>query len=585
MNLSFTSEYYPDLAELTDEQLTTARAQVVAALQPEMPDIDLSPGTPTGDFVVTPLAAYRAVAEEANSRLMSDLDLSNVANGLIYSCAFVQAYLGNFAVYDVENLKAFGLVRLSYSSPDARTIPRTARFRFGTTDDWSIRVVDPTVTEITVLAPGSSHTGDSDTYILAQTSANTWAVDIPLQGVLSAPVVAGSVGTSTEVPAALVGVAAAIDFMSGLPSASLPELARMARKIAFSLTAGSRSSTRSLVYRHWPESNMVSPVIPGDQEMQRIPAGSAIALQAPAVDVYFRSSRDMQRETQQVRLNYVFPTGSTAGVFRGALPLLHRASRILGLEWSGTTTESYVASKTVYSQSTRADLYGSLHCGTRYEALYTEVIPVLDETGSPRIPLLDDADGQYAIFTVTYDADPLLETVSAMLESPDYRPAGVDVLAKSGPLLLFDSITVQYTKKTGVKTVLGAAKEKIVEYLRTTGFPDKFRLIAIHDIARYAGADLVISVTVEGVISVSAATRLFRDTLNDPGNADILANWVGESDLLATIPVSTVNAAANPFFIVDGEITLGSNVPDAWAATVRTIRYAVDAENIYFIEN
>ena len=78
---------------------------------------------------------------------------------------------------------------------------------------------------------------------------------------------------------------------------------------------------------------------------------------------------------------------------------------------------------------------------------------------------------------------------------------------------------------------------------------------------------------------------MFRDTLNDPGNADILANWVGESDLLATIPVSTVNAAANPFFIVDGEITLGSNVPDAWAATVRTIRYAVDAENIYFIEN
>lgn len=154
---------------------------------------------------------------------------------------------------------------------------------------------------------------------------------------------------------------------------------------------------------------------------------------------------------------------------------------------------------------------------------------------------------------------------------------------KSGPLLLFNSITIQYTKKSGVKTVLSAAKEKIVEYLRTTGFPDTFRLIAIHDIVRHAGADLVISVAVEGVISVSAATRLFRDTLTDPGGGDILGDWTAESDLMATQDVLTTNVATNPSFIVDGEIS-GGGPPDAWAATARTVRYAVDAENITFIE-
>lgn len=584
MSLSFTAEYYPDLEELNPESFAAARERVVATLQPVMPDVDLSPGTPTGDLVVTALAAHRAAAEEANNRFMSDLDLDNVANGLIYSCAFVQAYLGNFGVYDVENLRATGLVRLVFSSAAARSIPRTIRFRFGTGDDWSLAVANPSADSVSILPPGSSHTGDADTYILAQVSAATWAVDVPVRGVLSAPIAAGAAGTTTEVPDDLVGVTAAINFMSGLPSASLPALAKMARKVAYSLTAGSRASTKSLVYRHWPESNMVSPIVPGDVEMQRISPGSALALQAPAVDVYFRSARDMQRETQQIRLDYVVPDGASAGVFRGALPLLHRPSRILGVEWSGTTTESYVASRTVFSQSTRDDLYGCLHCGTRYEALYVEVAPVLGPLDIPRIPLLDDGEGgQYAVFTVTYDADPLLETVSSLLESPDYRPAGVDVLVKSGPLLLFNSISVRYTKKQGTNTTLGAARDRIVDYLRTSGFPDPFRVLAIHDIVRNAGADRVVAVVVEGTISVSPATRLLRASVEDPGGTGLTAAWGVESDAITTHSVTTSTVAANPVFVVDGEISPGGPA-DAWVATARTLRYAADPSSISFIE-
>lgn len=584
MSLSFTAEYYPDLADLSPAQVAASRAQVVADLQPLMPDVDLTPGTPTGDMVVTPLAIHRAAADTANSRLMSDLDLNNVANGLIYSCEFVKAYLGNFAVYDVENLKAAGLVRLLFSSPGARSIPKTIRFRFGTTDDWSLVTVADGATEVSILPAGSSHPGDPDTYVLAQTSATTWGVDLPVAATtLSAPIVAGASGTATEVTADLVGIAAAIEFLSGLPSASLPDLARMARKIAFSLTSGSRSSTRALVYRNWPESNMVSPVIPGDEEMQRVAPGSAMTLLAPAVDVYFRSARDMQRETQQIRLSYLIPSGETTGVFRGRLSLLHRPSRIVGVEWSGTTTESYVDSRVVFSKSDRDDLFGSLHCGTRYESLFVEVVPVLDEQDVPRIPILEDNDGQYAIFTVTYDADPLLATVSNLLESPDYRPPGVDVLTKSGPLLLFSSIEIRYTKQAGVRTVLSAAKERIVEYLRTIGHPETFSVLPIHDITRLAGASRVASVDVAGSIFVSAADRLFRSAIADPDVADLGEDWGTESDPFYVPAVSSTFVAANPNFVIDGEISIGGPL-DAWAATARTVRYAVDAADITFIE-
>lgn len=583
MNLSFTTEYLPQLEDLSEAELTAAREKVVQELQPVMGDVDLSPGTPTGDFVVSALAYYRAAAEVANGRLMSDLNLANVADGLIYSCDFVAAYLGNFAVYDVDNLRAAGLVRLTYTSAAAREIAKATRFRFGTTDDWAPKLADSSATDVTILAPGSSHPGTPDVYILAQTSATTWSVDIPVEGVLSSPIAAGTSGTSTDVPDELVGISAAVDFMSGLPSASLSALAKMARKVAFSLTAGSRASTKALVYRNWPESNMVSPVVPGDSEMQRVAAGTALVLQAPSVDLYFRSVRDMQAEVQNIRLSYVVPDGETTGVFRGALPLLHRPSQILGVEWSGTSEDSLVGSKTIFSKSERTDLYGSLHCGTRYESMFVEVVPILDELDVPLIPLLDDDDGQYAVFTVTYTCDPLLETVSSLLESPDYRPAGVDVLVKSGPLITIDDLVITYRRKSGVKTALNAARERIVEYLRTAGYPDPFRVTALHDIVRNAGADTIVSVDVSATLTVSAADRLFRTALSDPAGDDILGDWSTNSDAFLQPTIITLDSIASPNVIVDGEISVGGP-PDAWAATPRTVRYALDPDNLLFIE-
>lgn len=582
MKLSFTKEYFPLLEELSDEQIASARSQVVSELQPMLPDVDLTPGTPTGDFIVSVLALYKAGAEESNSRLMSDLDLSNVADGIIYSCEFVRAYLGNFGVYDVENLSATGLVRLTYSSPNYREIPRTSRFKFGTDDAWSLRIVNPVADKMKILSAGSSHTGEADTYTLAQTSAVTWAVDVPLTGVLSEPIVAGTEGTGTEIDEDLVGITSAMDFMSGVPSASLSSLAKMARKVSFSLTAGSRASTKALIYRNWPETSMASPIVPGDSEMQRVAPGSAMAIMAPAIDVYVRSSRDMQRETQNIRLDYVL-TEAGDYEFRGLLSLLHRPSRIVSIEWSGSTVSSVVDAYTTYSESTRADLYGCLHCGTRYEAIHVSLTPTKTDDVSD-IPISDieenDVTKQYAIFTVVYDADPLLETISSLLESPDYKPAGVDVLVKSGPLSLIDDMVITYSKQQGVNTTLSTARERINDYILDAGFPDPFRVTAIHDIMRSSGTTRIANISSTGRILVSAADRLFRNTIPDPSGVNVLVDWFAESDNIEYLPFYTTGNAV-PNTIIEGEISPGGPL-NAWAATQRTTRYAV--ERIRFIE-
>lgn len=591
MSLQFTDEYYPDIAEITPETLATAREFVTRLLQPVMTDVDLAPGTPTGDMVVTPLAAGLAASNEAHSRLMSDLVMENVANGIIYSCEFVRAYLGNFAVYDVENLRSTGIVRLTFSSAGARTIQKAVRFRFGNTDDYSLKISDSGSDGVTILSAGSMHPGTPDTYVLSQTSAVTWAVDVPLDGIMTAPIPRGTSGTATEVGEELVGIVAAIEFLPGLPPASLRDLAKLARKAAFSLTAGSRASTKSLVLRNWPETVMVSPIVTGDVEMQRSPAGAAMILQQPAIDVYIRSARDLQRETQTIRLQYVESTlgGSTKSSFRGPLSLLHLPSRIVSVEWSGSTQESLVDDYKVYTRSTSPSLYGSLHCGSRYEELSIDVDPVLDDNDTPLIPRLTSGSGddyvQYAMFTITYDADPLLETMASTLEAPDHVPPGVSLIVKSGPLVSLSELTISFSKKQGTRTTLTAAREAIVEYFRTAGYPDVFRQTELHDIMRAAGADKVTSITCVAFVRPGPADSRFLSTISDPADTHIGEDWAVESIGVAPIAISTVEGLvpSAPDGIVNEDVGI-DEIPELWAATGRTVRYHIEPDAITFLE-
>lgn len=572
--MKFTEEYYPDLAELSAQQLADARAKVVATLQPHFADIDLSPGTATGDAVVAPLAAFVAASEEAHGRLMSDLDLENVANGLVYSCAFVGKYLGNFAVYDVSNLRSFGLVRITFSANELVLLDKSMLFRFGNDDEWKLKTSSE-ATVVTILPAGSLPDNSLDTYILSQTSATTWAVDLPLDGVMTTAISRGTVGIGTRLPTTTVGLSAAIDFLQGVPSASIADLARMARNTFHALTANSRGGTRALVLRHWPETRMVSPVINGDQEMQRAAAAHPLALQAPAMDLYFRSNRDNQVETQVVKLYYVQKSSTdTTMCFRGKADFLHRPSKILSVEWVGSTTTSAVDSYKLFSASTRADLYGCLACGSRYESLWLQVSPTLIEgLNMSAIPRTGTGAEAHALFTVTYMCDPLLAAVTNTMESPDNAPPGLDLVVKAGPLVYLDNLTVSYVRSPGVRMLLTTAQQKIADYLSQVGHPSVFRQTAIHDIMRSAGATRTAAIYVDGSILLSPAGYRFAQSLT-PSN---LSAWETGAIAMPTIELSEANQLSTDV------ITPGDSA-DQWAATARTLRYYIDPANINFNE-
>lgn len=589
MSLSFTSEYFPDVDEITPEELQTARDEVVAWLAVEFSDIDLSPGTPTGDAIVSPLAMYRAAAEKSNSRLMSDLNLENVANGIIYSCDFVRAYLGNFGVYDTEGSNSFGVARFVFDSPGEVILQKANRFSFGGDDAYEFMSTDENKDAITVLPAGSSHDGSSDTYVLSQLSELTWAVDIPLEtAAMTSIVEAGSAGSAAVIPDHLVGIVSVIDFLDGVPASTLPKLAKMARRLASAITAGSRSSIAAMVYRNWPESNMVSPVVSGDEEMQRSPASSALTLQQPAVDLYVRSKRDMQRLTQSFRLDYVMASGASNKTFRGKIPFLHSPSRIVSLEWSGSTTETNIADKKLFSRSTRADLPGALHCGTRFEDFWVDITPITDGSGTPTIPLTDTAEEgankQYAVFTVVYDCDPVVSSVAALLEATDNKPVGVDMLVKSGPLNLVSEFTITYRKKSGVRMLLGQARDNLSEYFREAGYPETLRPTEIHDVMRYAGADKVLGITFSSVVRPTPADAIIGYS---EGELELAGDWhtPGRSDAVEPI---VIDEPSHPIDYIPDHIVnktyLNSGRLNVWAATDKTIRTHLDPENINFVE-
>ena len=592
--MNFTQEYFPDLDDLTPAQLTAARAFVVSRMQVLFGDVDLSPGTPTGDGVISPLAAFVAASEVANGRLMSDLDLNNIANNIIYSCAFVEKYLGNFAVYDVSNLRAAGLVRLTFNTDKAYTLNRVMLFNFGGSDTYRLKVNDLDTESISIKAAGTPYDGSDDAYVLAQTSATTWSVDVPLEGTLTEAVTRGTTGYSTYIPTELVGIAAAIDFLPGVPSASIADLARMARNISHSMTAGSRAGIRAMIYRNWPESAMVSPVITGDTEMLRTVPGSAMILQQPAVDVYYRSARDLQIETQTVKLVYnaTAPYGGVSGKrFRGAVSFLHCPSKILSVTWAGTSAVATVVPNgwKVFSRPTSLDFHGGGHFGTRYEEFYLDVEPTLNNDQTTVIQKTDGDNGeQYAYFTVTYVTDPLMVTVGAALESTDNAPPGVSVLVKSGPLVDLTSMTVTYYRKPGTRMVLTTAAAKIASYIASAGYPDVFRQTAVHDIMRVAGAERVVSIAVDGSILPSAASRMFM-LENEPANF-LAADWQRWSVAITQPDVHTVDAIVpTASIILNPDLTYGPTGSEfltygAWAASGRTVRCRIEPSNIIFVE-
>lgn len=496
MALDFINTYFPDVADIDAATLQSVRQRLDTFLKAKYPDLDTRPTSVFGDLGLSPFAYLVAGQEIATGRFMSDLDLEQVAKGVIYNCDFVKAYLKNFATVDQTTLQSSGVIRLIFCADGSYTIDRRARYLFGTGNEFTLRLPHPGVLDI--LSSGSIPAPFTNQYVLKQISETEYAIDIGVVGTMTTQVVSSTPGTTdyTVGLADLTTILSVTNFDFGLPVESLPVLAAKTREAFYTATMTSRSGARNYLSREFPDLASISPILPGDTAALRASV-NALGVANGKMDICVQSRNFSTPVIQTIKLVY----SSTGNAFYGALPVIEVPQTISSIQYAGDTTielghKGPTGDIIILSQSTnfaKAPLLTSAY--SVYENYWLK-IGMPSVSGSDLItPTINNSE-QYAYFNITYAADPLVKVVSDTLASADLTPIGVDILVKGFTPIVINSLVITYTKKPGVTMALDTARTEIYNYFSQLGYNKVYSASKIYDSMFYAGAEDVVSISV-----------------------------------------------------------------------------------------
>jgi len=543
--MNLIADYFPKFSELTDIQVQDMRSRLVATWAEGWPDLDTRPGSVFGDGVVTPLAYALAASEIAGTRIQSDLDLNNVAQGIIYSCDFVRAFLKNFAVTVREGLPATGIVRLTFSADAAVEINRGMKIRFGNTEDdvFYPRLFAPGA--ILIRPVGSVREAGQNIFPLIQLSQTQFAADIPVEGQMSGTILAGDDAEITETIENLSEVISLVDFDSGTATDTLEMLAEKTRTTFYAASFSQRMSAARFLKKEYPDLRVASVVMPGDYEMLR-GATNPLGFSEGVMDVFVRSRHFQREESQTVRVSYIASQDAiSVDRFIGKLELAGAVTRINSVTYAGDASLNLndgSGSQVIYSRTKNVSVAPLLSAGmSMHEELWLSLkMPRAHDNTPLIIPDIDDNGDQFAYFTVSYVSDPMVSVLSDYLESSDIKPVGVTPLVRSLLPVDLSHMVVKYRRASGTTIEFESARQGIHDYLAKAGFPDVFSDARIGDIMYYAGAAAVTGIECVGRIRWTVADRVLQHDAEDP-SVDLAA---AEADAV-TPPHMAVRSSAD----------------------------------------
>lgn len=576
----FISIYFPEIGSLDAVTLAETRARIVTYMQEKYPDLDMRPNSVFGDLVINPFTYLLASFEIGHGHFMSDLDLENVAQGIVYNCEFVSKYLNNFGGVSRSTLQSSGVIRLVFCDDTTYEVNRSTRFKFGD-DEFSLRL--PHIGNLEIKPVGSTPTPYANSKILAQISDDRYAVDIGVIGTMTEQIEAGATAELNTTITDLDAVYAVIDFEFGLPPTSLAELAKKTRETFYSATLTTRSGTQHFIKKEFPDIVAASPVINGDTEAIRATV-NPLGIAAGKMDLYAQSKGYANSDSQIVRIPYVADQGGPAiEKFIGKITFLNPPIYIESITYVGDETIDLglgTAAIDIYSRSqnpTKAPMLTASY--SILEDLWF-AIDMPTDGGDPLItPDVDALSGdQSALFKITYKSDPLLPIVHEAVTSKNSVPVGVDVLARNFIPVIITSLEIDYTRKAGVTILLDQAKTEIYNYFRTLGHPNIFSTSRIIDAMYYAGADDVQDISVTAHVQWSVATKVLLPT-SDELDVDFVT---ADSEALAPAALNiSTTAGLRPTYI---DPDLGTGDATYVVINSRNVGYYLEKDNITFNE-
>jgi hypothetical protein len=296
------------------------------------------------------------------------------------------------------------------------------------------------------------------------------------------------------------------------------------------------------------------------------------------MDVYVRSKSYDFTEEQVLKLYY----NATTDCFEGDFPY---TGQIYHFESVTNAAVPHVADLPHTIISTNTEGLGALAAYTEREKLfiavnnYPEDANAAASANNSAFDVLSDDAGQYALFTVRYQTDPLQQSIAQTVEGPDFEPVNTSVMVRGFIPIVIDSFDVVYVKKPGVVPLLDEAELAIRSYLASITYGDAFSEAEIADIMRIAGVKYMKEIRVHARVQWSVGDAI--GTYANNGNPKDYANMVRISDstyaasytgIQTQTAVANINSSDGLRCVYPGS---GSSLTEdsMFACSIRNIRY------------
>lgn len=560
MATDFISTYVPAFVELSPEEVTNCRERLSAFFSTMFPELDTTPNSVLGDLIVTPQAYQVAALEKGMDRLLSDLDMGNVANNEVYNCDFVTKYLKNFAVSSEYELRSSGVIRLVFSKDEDVILDRGTQFRL---NGFIFTLYLPNNGPFYIKQVGTSPETGSNGVTLIDAGSGAYFADVPVVGHSGEVDVAA--GTSAEVSVIIPSLGAAtalIDFYSGVDTNSTAELAARTQKTIYSASLNTRNGAIRYVENSCPFVDSVYAIRTGDPEMLR-GYYNTLGVAGGCMDVYARSKSYAFVETQTLRL-YADASGDN---FTGEFTYTGQPYYIDSITHSAVQSPNL--EHTVIAVN--VDGLGARGSYTSSEKLYITV-PNQKVNGDSIFNPSVAADGRtYVDFTITYHTDPLLPSIAATLKNSDYTPINVNLQTRGFIPIVIKKFNVRYVRKDGVIPDLVTAESDIRSYMDRLGAPDAYADSEIARIMGEAGVKYTAGIDVYAVVQWSLGdyiTPLKSNSLIKVVPTKTNTVITTSAGLRAKYPGDTVNVSAD----------------DMYACSIRNTRYYMLDTAVSFTE-
>lgn len=570
-DIDFINDYVPATEELTVEEVQDVRDRLVQYSSEAFPDLVSAPGTVLGDLIVTPQSYTIAALEHGLDRIMSDLCLENVANGVVYNCDFVSSYLKNFCIDQSEYYPSSGIVRLTFSEDKQYNLDRSTQFKI---DDQIFTIYLPNNGPFVCYSSQQLIPEGTNGSRLKYASNGRWFCDIPVIGNVGETNIPASsdVSISTYIPELLAAVTL-VAFSDGVQTNTVEALAKKAQTTMYSATLNTRNGAVQYVKSTCPFVESVFAVKNGDRELLR-DWRNPYGMSQGCLDLYARSNSYEFTEQQVLKLvlnstpdengdtwfegywSYVGQPYHLESITHQDVDLIQLPHKIL------SSNDKNLGATAAYTQN---------------EKLYVKVKNILQNGDSIYTTFIEEGE-IYAYFTITYQTDPMLPAISQTLENEDYAPINSSILVRGFIPVIIEDFQVVYVKKPGVVPNLEKAENDIKIYLSKVGAPHSYTDAEISRIMDEAGVAYTKNVKVQARVQWSVA-----DMVLSYGNTVDISN-PGDESIMEPVPSSPVIRDSDGLRITYPNKGVPITADMMYSCSPRNIRYFLLENAIKFKE-